>query len=324
MPEKYTEIQEQRIFIMRRIAQDLNGKGVILKGGTGLLLCYGLDRFSEDMDFDIAPGFSFDKVCESINLSYEKLNIKINKRIVKKDTDTTKRLMYHYDTGELAIFPYPLKIEFSTRQLGEYNKSEIVNVNGINTYKIEKMALTKLNAFLQRCKTRDIYDINFLLTKYPEAFTREMLTQIKTLNLNYIEAAFEAQKSEDSILKLVDSTALVLSLFDKVDNLLVNEKESIIQQSEQSLKESKFEETTLIRCYPYPSGNYIENDNILIKLPVTDASKPILIKQPIELPAAHVKMKTDSSGTFIIAATTNLISQIVALKKNIHIPIKEK
>jgi hypothetical protein len=52
--------------------------------------------------------------------------------------------------------------------------------------------------------------------------------------------------------------------------------------------------------------------------------EPILVKQPIELPAAHVRIRTDSGGVFVVAATTNLISQIKALKKNIHIPVKTK
>jgi hypothetical protein len=105
---------------------------------------------------------------------------------------------------------------------------------------------------------------------------------------------------------------------------ILDKNESRIQQSEPSIKEFKFEETTPIRCYPYSSGKHIENDKILIKLPVADQSKPILVKQPIELPAAHVRIRTDSSGVFVVAATTNLISQVAALKKNIHIPIKTK
>jgi predicted nucleotidyltransferase component of viral defense system len=38
--------------IMRAIARELHDLPMVLKGGTALLLCYGLDRFSEDLDFD--------------------------------------------------------------------------------------------------------------------------------------------------------------------------------------------------------------------------------------------------------------------------------
>ncbi len=37
---------------MRRIARSLQDTPLILKGGTALLLVHGLDRFSEDLDFD--------------------------------------------------------------------------------------------------------------------------------------------------------------------------------------------------------------------------------------------------------------------------------
>ena len=40
------------IDIMRDIARDIHDLPMVLKVGTALLLCYGLDRFSEDLDFD--------------------------------------------------------------------------------------------------------------------------------------------------------------------------------------------------------------------------------------------------------------------------------
>ncbi len=38
--------------IMRAIARDFHGIPMVLKGGTALFLCCGLDRFSEYLDFD--------------------------------------------------------------------------------------------------------------------------------------------------------------------------------------------------------------------------------------------------------------------------------
>jgi predicted nucleotidyltransferase component of viral defense system len=49
----FNPLQRQRLEIMRAIAQNLIDENVILKGGTGLLLCYNLDRFSEDMDLTL-------------------------------------------------------------------------------------------------------------------------------------------------------------------------------------------------------------------------------------------------------------------------------
>ena len=55
---KFFKIEEERINFMKAIALEIsvNEKSAILKGGTSLLLTRGLDRFSEDMDFDLPLG----------------------------------------------------------------------------------------------------------------------------------------------------------------------------------------------------------------------------------------------------------------------------
>ena len=47
-----TPERELHIRLMRSISQDLHDLPIVLKGGTAMLLCYGLDRFSKDLDFD--------------------------------------------------------------------------------------------------------------------------------------------------------------------------------------------------------------------------------------------------------------------------------
>ena len=81
-----------------------NSNDFILKGGTALLTCYKLDRFSEDIDLDgknkgieeIVKGF-----CDMYGFAYR----------IAKDTDTVKRYMVNYgNTGK------PLKVEVSFRR----------------------------------------------------------------------------------------------------------------------------------------------------------------------------------------------------------------
>ena len=49
------EWQKDRIDIIKKILPKL-GENYVLKGGTALLLYYGLDRFSEDVDLDSISG----------------------------------------------------------------------------------------------------------------------------------------------------------------------------------------------------------------------------------------------------------------------------
>ena len=48
----FTPAQKQHMRVMQAIARNVINTPMVLKGGTALLLCYGLDRFSEDLDFD--------------------------------------------------------------------------------------------------------------------------------------------------------------------------------------------------------------------------------------------------------------------------------
>ena len=47
-----TPFEETHIIVMKAIAMAVADTPMVLKGGTALLLIYGLDRFSEDLDFD--------------------------------------------------------------------------------------------------------------------------------------------------------------------------------------------------------------------------------------------------------------------------------
>lgn len=77
----------------------------VLKGGTSLMLCYNLDRFSEDIDLDsINSKYNIidivDKFCKQLGINYR----------IGKNTDTVKRCLIHY-SGEK-----PLKVEVSYRR----------------------------------------------------------------------------------------------------------------------------------------------------------------------------------------------------------------
>lgn len=110
----FSEEQIQRLKIMRFLAQEISeDNNIISKGGTGLLLAYGLDRYSEDMDFDIPNGTDVD-ISQKVKKMAENLGITDYQLNVKKDTDTTKRYMLHYG-ATLARGAYPLKVEFSKR-----------------------------------------------------------------------------------------------------------------------------------------------------------------------------------------------------------------
>ncbi|GHV36517.1 hypothetical protein FACS1894187_11240 [Synergistales bacterium] len=163
---------------------------LILKGGTALAMCYELDRFSEDIDFDgrkhedganNTVGNIVDNFCKSNNFTYR----------VAKDTEFVKRYMIHYEDD---ISKKPLKIETSYRKK-EVFEDEVTKVNGIMVYKVEPLLIMKVNAYSDRDKIRDLYDLVYIYNNFAE--------QASPQSLSFLRNAFEYKGIEhvDYILK---------------------------------------------------------------------------------------------------------------------------
>ena len=115
----------------------------ILKGGTALALCYGLDRFSEDIDLD-AKNKGIIPIIEAYCIK-NKYSLRVS-----KDTHIGERCFINYGNDER-----PLKIETSHRRK-DIPADELNIVNGILTYKIDPLCIMKTNAYLNRDRTRSL------------------------------------------------------------------------------------------------------------------------------------------------------------------------
>ncbi|MGC9143984.1 nucleotidyl transferase AbiEii/AbiGii toxin family protein [Hydrogenobaculum sp.] len=136
---------------MKVIIKRLSDKPLIFKGGSALMFFYGLDRFSEDLDFDASYSVNTE--------SLEKILRFLGNVTVKKDTDTTKRFMINLDNET------NLKIEISLR--GYEPIAETIKItNNLMVYNIDDIAIQKLEAFNNRIVARDLYDIGFILERY--------------------------------------------------------------------------------------------------------------------------------------------------------------
>jgi predicted nucleotidyltransferase component of viral defense system len=189
------ERQKLHVTFMRSIAISFRNTPLILKGGTALLLAYGLDRYSEDLDFD-----SRKKI---------KLETKIKnavKRVAKiksidhiKDTDTTTRYRVIYIANEIEN---RLKIEVSYR---EYDAAYHF-VNNIKVYELPILFEQKLNAIENRTAARDLYDLCFLIKNHFDKLNQNLLFRARSIfsNLSSLEQRFSPAFEVDSILSSVD------------------------------------------------------------------------------------------------------------------------
>lgn len=167
--------QIQRLDFMKEILGYV-GDNFILKGGTALRFYYGLDRYSEDLDFDSIS--SNMDITKQLKKHKDFSSWKIYE---KKITQSSVRLTIDYGARtDLGI--YPLKVDISGRDkirlhnnLLKYSK-----IDGVNVYDIETLVDLKSLAFCQRDKIRDFYDVGFLLEKYPQCFDDKTLANIAT------------------------------------------------------------------------------------------------------------------------------------------------
>lgn len=148
----------------------------MLKGGTALALYYGLPRFSEDIDLDSVTENGMNSLYKLITKNFPDWKI-----TVPKDTSTTYRLKIHYggqrDNGD----EYVLKIDISARNVPflRMNKFNINDFQGVKVYSFEDLAHMKMSAFVSRDKSRDLFDIWYILKQNPNIFTDNELMQIQ-------------------------------------------------------------------------------------------------------------------------------------------------
>jgi predicted nucleotidyltransferase component of viral defense system len=225
---QFSEYQIQKTILMSNIAQEISSNekaALILKGGTALLLCYNLPRFSTDLDYD---GVFYDvNIVKDIENGVTKSGLHVSEIITKKNTETVKRFMLHCEETPFD----PLKIEISLR-----NKDAIINdkncftkLNDIIVYKISHLAAFKVNAFLNRTTARDVFDLAFLIDRYPNAISDKYIKlsgeKFKTVGMEYYENLMKS----DEIIKNVDYETVLLKL-----NENLNQRISLRKKQEPS------------------------------------------------------------------------------------------
>ena len=210
-----------RILLMYDIAKNIsadNKNDLLLKGGTALLFCYGLPRYSTDLDYD---GFNYNiDIMDKINSVFVSNGQNLDKINVKKDTDTVKRYMIHYKEAENN----PIKLEISFRKIddSDHVKDKRARINDINTYNIKYLASDKIDTFLKRTAARDIFDASFLIQHYPDSINKELIekckNKISSIGLDQMENIIK----NDEIIKNFDCEDVLVKLDNNINKYLNN------------------------------------------------------------------------------------------------------
>ncbi|MCI1890841.1 MAG: nucleotidyl transferase AbiEii/AbiGii toxin family protein [Schleiferilactobacillus harbinensis] len=123
----------------------------VLRGGTALMVCYGLDRFSEDVNLDghgVAIRNYVSRFAQNRGIDYH----------IVQDTDTVKQFVLQNGNDRLGI---------ETVYRRKYTDPTTINkINGISVYNLDALAIMKNNACQSRNRIRDLYDLIFILTHH--------------------------------------------------------------------------------------------------------------------------------------------------------------
>lgn len=209
----YNDWRDKHYVVINEFLNFLNTKtdDFILKGGTALLACYNLDRFSEDIDLDAKSKRNISKIidefCKKNGYTYT----------IPKNTDTTKRFMIQYDNIK------KLKVEVSYRR-NNIKENEYTKINNITVYNINELCLMKTMAYSGRDKIRDLYDICFICNNYFEKISSDVKNSIRVAveykGIEQFEYIIKDQKDE-----LIDSKKLendFLNVYNKLGLLSSN------------------------------------------------------------------------------------------------------
>lgn len=200
----------------------------VLKGGTSLMKCYNLDRFSEDIDLD-APGettsrdrfrHALIRFCEQNHYDYR----------IAKDTETTGRMYIHYGNEG-----HPLKVEVSYRKKS-IPESEVETINGVKVYNLNELSRLKALAYMGRDAIRDLYDVSFICSEYFDELNDEAKKILQTaFEYKDLEQFDYLVRTQDD--PLIDKSILetrFLEAFDKL-GLLTPKREEIQDEPDEAI-----------------------------------------------------------------------------------------
>ncbi len=167
---------------------------LVFKGGTYLWFFYGLQRFSEDLDFTVLSGIN-SGISEKVSKSLSLLGVANEARIESDDKSSFSfKIMAHgplYSSQNSRCVVY---VEISKREnvlnetvpvkldLPEYQLPVRI-LMGMN---LDEVAAEKVRAIMSRNKARDAYDLYYLIKEKKVKFNRELADK----KLDYIGKSF--------------------------------------------------------------------------------------------------------------------------------------
>lgn len=203
---------EQDLILSRAIIEIFSDpflrERLAFRGGTALQKVYLKEpvRYSEDIDL-------VQRQAEPIGPVINAIRAKLDVWLGKPKWELSRAnasLVYRFDSEIAPVEPLRLKIEANTREhfsvLGYQSKTLTVDnpwfkgSTELVTYELEELMGTKMRALYQRQKGRDLYDLHYVLEKFPNLDYQKVVQCFQNYlaheNLEVSRAQFEANMHE--------------------------------------------------------------------------------------------------------------------------------
>ncbi|MBI2449727.1 nucleotidyl transferase AbiEii/AbiGii toxin family protein [Candidatus Pacearchaeota archaeon] len=157
------------LFFSRNIKDE-----IIFKGGTAIQKIYGLNRFSEDLDFTLIKDLDLDSVIEQVSKNLINFGFETSYELLKSKSSKNYRLRIKgplFDGTDKTIASLRIEVSLRNDSVLEPDLKEIIPLyQDIQPYiilvmNIQEILAEKIRTIMQREKARDVYDLWFLLKK---------------------------------------------------------------------------------------------------------------------------------------------------------------
>ena len=167
---EYTILREYiQLWFLSELYKEKFSENIFFKGGTAIHIIFGMDRFSEDLDFSVNGEIL--KFNKNITDFLRKLSKIENIDFKEKRSISGKKfvLIVNDKVLENKVF---IDLDFSFREKIFHPESSIIKTDYpviftsfVNHLSKEEIFAEKIRALLTRKKGRDLYDLWFLLNK---------------------------------------------------------------------------------------------------------------------------------------------------------------
>jgi predicted nucleotidyltransferase component of viral defense system len=185
--------QEIILFILSREF----GNELLFKGGTALTKCFGFDRFSEDLDFNLSIDINVEKI-----ISRGLKNFYIEFEALEKNYKNSKNLIYRlkgplYNGNRNSLCKISLDFSLREKNVLDGIISRIgLHIDEIPSFDIivmakEEIFAEKIRAIYTRNKARDLYDLYFLIKTKVKPDKKLINTKLELYSLNFEVETFK-------------------------------------------------------------------------------------------------------------------------------------